>query len=178
MNKQNLEINSNYFFNKKICCFTGHRSQKLPWGFNEKDKRCLKMKKILYLEIEKSILQGYRIFLCGMAVGFDMICAETVLILKKKYKDVKLIGAIPCENQDCKWSIAQKTRYRKILNHLDAIRCKYKDYNGAECMVERNCYMVNNSSKMIALFNGISGGTKKTIDYARKQGLEIVVIQP
>lgn len=26
------------------CCFTGHRSQKLPWGFNEQDERCLQMR--------------------------------------------------------------------------------------------------------------------------------------
>ncbi len=164
--------------NATTLCFTGHRSQKLPWGFNEKDKRCLKMKKVLYLEIEKSILQGYKTFLCGMALGFDMICAEIVLKFKKKYKDIKLIGVIPCKNQDCKWNIRQKKRYRKILKQLDAIRCIYKEYNGYECMIERNNYMVNNSSKMIALFNGIAGGTKKTIDYAKKQGLKIVIIQP
>ena len=164
--------------NSTTLCFTGHRSQKLPWGFNEKDKRCLKMKENLYLEIEKSILQGYKTFLCGMALGFDMICAEIVLQFKKKYKDIKLIGAVPCENQDCKWSFKERERYRNLLNQLDAVRCIYKEYNGTKCMLERNNFMVNNSSKIIALFDGISGGTKKTIDYAKKQGLEIVIIQP
>ena len=24
-----------------ILCFTGHRSQKLPWKFNESDPRCI-----------------------------------------------------------------------------------------------------------------------------------------
>lgn len=45
-------------------------------------------------------------------------------------------------------------------------------------MLERNNYMVNNSSKMIALFNGLPGGTKKTIEYAKQQGLKIVIIKP
>lgn len=27
-----------------IACSTEHRSQKLPWGFNEDDKRCKTMK--------------------------------------------------------------------------------------------------------------------------------------
>ena len=171
-------IDSNYLLNKKVCCFTGHRSQKLPWGFNEQDKRCLKMKEELYLEIEKSINEGYDTFLCGMALGFDTICAETVLQLKEKYKFVKLIGALPCKNQDCKWNIDQKKRYRNLLKQLDDIRCIYEEYNGAECMLERNNYMVNNSSKMIALFNGLPGGTKKTIEYAKQQGLKIVIIKP
>lgn len=133
--------------------------------------------KILHSEIEKSILQGYKTFLCGMALGFDMICAEMILEFKKTYKDIRLIGAIPCENQDCKWNSEQKKRYKKILTQLDMIRCIYKEYNGIDCMVERNKYMINNSSKIIALFYGFSGGTKKTIDYAKKQGLEIVIIQ-
>lgn len=30
----------------ETCCFTGHRPQSLPWGFNENDIRCKKMKKI------------------------------------------------------------------------------------------------------------------------------------
>ena len=171
-------INRDYFYNNRVCCFTGHRSQKLPWGFNEQDKRCKKMKERLYLEIEKAIKDGYTIFLCGMALGFDIICAETILQFKVKYKSIKLIGAIPCKNQDCKWNNEQKIRYRKLIKQLDDIRCIHDEYNGHECMLERNNYMVNNSSKMIALFNGLPGGTKKTIDYAKQRGLNIVIIKP
>ena len=178
-NKTKNEIHKIIFnLNSTTVCFTGHRSQKLPWGYNEEDERCVNMKKRLYLEIKKSILQGYTKFLCGMALGFDMICAEIVLQLKKRYKNIKLIGAIPCENQDCKWNVQKRTRYRNILNHLDFTRCIYKEYNDVKCMIERNNYMVNNSAKIIALYNGISGGTKRTIEYAKKQGLEIVIIRP
>ena len=159
-------------------CFTGHRSQKLPWRFNEEDERCLTMKVTLRFEIEKAIKRGYRTFYCGMALGFDMICAETVLDLKRQYSGIKIIGALPCKTQDIKWSVKDKERYRNLLKQLDDIRCIYDEYIGAECMLERNRFMVNNSSLMIALFNGLSGGTKSTIDYARKQGLDIVVIKP
>ena len=38
--------------------------------------------------------------------------------------------------------------------------------------------MVENSSLLIALFDGKSGGTKSTIDYAKKKGLKIVIIAP
>ncbi len=134
------------------------------------------MKANLSLEIEKAIKRGYNTFLCGMAIGFDMICAETVIELKKKCSDIKIIGVLPCKNQDNKWSVKDKERYRSLLNKLDGIRCIYDEYIGAECMRERNRYMVNNSSLMIALFSGLAGGTKSTIDYARKQGLEIIII--
>lgn len=159
-------------------CFTGHRAQKLPWKYNEKDKRCATMKKQLKMVLIDAIKDGYDTFITGMALGFDMICAEMVLELKKKYKYIKLIGAIPCKNQDCKWSINEQKRYRKLLSKLDCVRCIYDTYIGPECMLERNRYMINNSSLLIALFSGQNGGTKSTINYAKKQNLKIIIIEP
>lgn len=167
-----------YSLNSTTACFSGHRSQKLPWGFNENDERCLKMKSALRCEIVKAINRGYKTFISGMAVGFDTICAETVLELKSEYADIKLIGALPCRKQDCKWSQKDKLRYRELLKKLDGVRCIYDEYTGAECALERNRYMVNNSSLLIALFGGAVGGTKYTVDYARAQGLDVVIIEP
>lgn len=162
--------------NSTTCCFTGHRVQKLPWRFNEDDARCIALKHNLRSKIENAIQHGYKTFLCGMALGFDTYCAETLLELKKQYSDIKIIGALPCQNQDYNWSKVNQNRYRKILKQLDDIRCIYEKYIGAECMIERNRFMVNNSSLMIALYNGLSGGTQSTIEYAKKQGLEIQII--
>ena len=164
--------------NSTTACFTGHRCQNLPWGFNENDERCLTMKLILQSEILKALNKGYRTFICGMALGFDMICANVVLNLKSRYPDIKMVGALPCKTQDRKWSEKDRQKYRELLNRLDDIRCVYEEYIGAECMLERNRFMVNNSSLLIALFSGRPGGTKSTIDYARQQGLDIVIIKP
>ena len=35
-----------------VCTFTGHRAGKLPWGYNESDPRCRKLKKTLYDTVE------------------------------------------------------------------------------------------------------------------------------
>lgn len=169
------EIN---LLNSKTVCFTGHRPQKLPWRFNEYDSRCIKMKETLKNLIENSIKNDYDTFICGMALGFDIICAETILELKKIYPHIILIGALPCKNQDCKWLPKDKIRYQNILSQVDKVRCIYDTYNGSECMLERNRYMVNNSSLMIALFDGKAGGTKSTINYAKKQGVEVIILEP
>lgn len=97
---------------------------------------------------------------------------------KKEYCDIKLIGALPCRTQDSKWPEGDKRRYREVLEKLDGIRCVYDTYIGRECMIERNRYMVNNASLLIALFDGKAGGTKSTIVYAEKQGIEVVIITP
>lgn len=158
------------------CCFTGHRPQKLPWGFNEDDERCQKMKMQTEKTIEMAIGVGFEVFLTGMALGFDMIVAEILLELKKMYPHIKIIGALPCKDQDRVWKSAQKNRYRKILSQLDKVRCVYKKYEDG-CLQERNKYMIDNSSLCIALYNGKGGGTKLTIDYAKSQGVKVVIVK-
>ena len=38
----------------KTVCFTGRRPQKLPWGYNETDERCINLKQMLAEKIEKA----------------------------------------------------------------------------------------------------------------------------
>lgn len=156
-------------------CFTGHRAQKLPWKFNEKDKRCVEIKKKVRDEIEKAILYGYIYFISGMALGFDLICAEQVLELRKKYSHIRLIAALPCKDQNKLWAQNQIDRYNKILKQCDEIKCTYSEHKKG-CEQERNMYMLNNSSKVIALYYGLSGGTKSTIEKANKMGLKVILI--
>ena len=160
------------------CCFTGHRPQKLPWGFNERHPQCENLKKRLAVEIENAIKEGYHTFWCGMALGFDLMCAEAVLKLKKHYPKIKLFGALPCKNQEKKWHLIWQERYQQILAQLDGVRCIFDEYNGAECMHERNQFMINASSLVVALFDGKAGGTKKTLEFAKKKGCKIVVLTP
>lgn len=164
--------------NATTVCFSGHRSQKLPWGFDENDSRCLAVKQTLRQEIEAAVKNGYDTFLSGMALGFDMMCAEIVLELKKTYPSIHLIGVIPCRNQDQKWPREQKKRYHSLLKQTDGVRCIYERYNGAACMLERNRYMINHASLLIALYDGQPGGTHYTVDYATRCGLKVVIIPP
>ena len=162
---------------ESTCCFSGSRSQKLPWGYNEKDERCLLVKDRVTQEIEFAISTGYTIFITGMALGFDMMCAEIVLQLREKYPFIKLYCAVPCKGQEKSWPWSQQNRYHNILSKADKVDVLYEKYC-RESMLNRNKYMVNNSSKLIALYGGTGGGTKFTIDYARSQGLDITIIKP
>ena len=46
------------------------------------------------------------------------------------------------------------------------------------CMQKRNRYMVDSAAHMIAVFNGSPGGTKSTIEYAKRKGLDIILLDP
>ena len=61
------------------CCFTGHRPAKLPWRYDEGDSRCVELKSRIHDAVEAAYDEGYRHFLCGMAMGCDLYFCECVL---------------------------------------------------------------------------------------------------
>lgn len=157
------------------CCFTGHRCQKLPWRFKENDIRCIEMKATAKTKIIDAIHKGYDTFISGMAIGFDMICAELILEIKKDYP-IRLVCALPCRTQPNPWKPEYQVRYFKILEQADAVHCLQENYSDT-CMHIRNQFMINNSSLVIALYNGLPGGTASTISYAKRQGLTAEIIK-
>ena len=154
------------------CCFTGHRPRKLPWGLRESDSRCIDTKKWIFNHILDLYLSGFRRYYCGMAIGCDMYFAEQVIELKQKYPDVLLFGAIPCADQTSGWNIKQRLRYSELLEQFDDIELFSETYSKT-CMDRRNRFMVDESSVLLACFNGSHGGTMNTILYAQREGLEI-----
>lgn len=162
------------------CCFTGHRPQKLPWGYDEDWPDCIRLKVRLGCEIEAMRQKGVTDFISGMAVGVDLWAAEIVVDLKRAYPEdtIRLFAAIPFEGQANKWSSEYRERYYETLAKADGETTLYAHYNEG-CTFERNRYMVDHSAHMIAVYNGEKkGGTKYTVDYARSKGLEIVIINP
>ena len=79
---------------------SGHRPQKLPFGFDETDPRCVDFKRRLCNSIEMMILEGYTHFISGGALGMDMYAAEAVLTLREQYPEITLEIAI--RRTDCK----------------------------------------------------------------------------
>ena len=157
----------------KTCCFTGHRTQKMNSAY-DKTEFFEKLKKQTRDEIVKAIENDYKTFYIGMALGFDMLVGEIILELKKEF-DIKLICAIPCPNQDRYWGEKDKEKYKYILKYADeVVYVSDKYFTG--CMQKRNKFMVDNSSLLIAYYNGTLGGTKQTIDYAMNKNKEIIII--
>ena len=156
-------------------CFSGYRPEKLPWGYNEHDPRCGVLKTRLYQAVSAACNEGYRHFICGMARGVDTYCAELVLSLRTQYHDITLEAAIPCPSQSDSWTDEQRARWQDIVD-----RCDYEtvvqDHYSAGCMQRRNRYMVDHAARLIAVFDGQEGGTRCTVEYALRCGLEVVYI--
>lgn len=163
---------------EKKCCFTGHRPKSLPFGYNEEEPSCKKLKELLSDNIERQITEnGVTHFISGMAMGVDIYAAEAVLELKEKYPHITLECVIPCETQANRWSEGWRNRYFDIIYRSDDAQTLQTHYT-SDCMMKRNKYMVDNSDVVIAVWNGKKSGTGNTVDYALKNGKKVIIIDP
>lgn len=162
---------------RQTCCFTGHRPAKLPWGNDERDPRCLCLKRSMAREVESLYLMGFRRFLCGMALGCDLYFAETVLELRERYPAARLEAALPFPGQADRWSSFNRARWQSILDACDAVT-PVQDHYDPYCMLRRDRYMVGQSAAILAVFDGTSGGTKYTLDCAARERLSIRLLDP
>ncbi len=149
----------------KCVCFTGHRPEKLSLSEDE-------VKSGLRQEISKAISEGYTTFITGMAKGVDLWAGEIVLNLRGNSIDIKLVAADPYAGFGKGWSSEWKSLHDKIIAEADHVENVCSSYNKG-CFMIRNKWMVDHSNLVIAVFNGEAGGTKNTIDYAKKQGVEV-----
>ena len=158
----------------KICCVTGNRPQKFPWKYGE-GKAHKKYLVEMTRQINELIESGYTYFISGGAIGVDMDFAEAVLQAREQHTDIILEIAVPCRNQDLKWGKADKERYVEILNGADIVNILSENYTSF-CMQKRNEYMVDKSDLVLAFWNGVeSGGTWNTINYAQRNGKQILI---
>lgn len=150
---ENIEIDKRY-----TMAVTGHR--------NVKDNIS---KNVLKSIFEGAILSGIDTFLIGMAVGFDTLCFNVLLDIRKE-KNIRIIACIPCEKQDMKFSLSQKKEYAKMVSEADEKIILSKEYT-PYCMMQRNRFMVDNCSILLAYLRENKGGTKNTVDYAERKGV-------
>jgi len=160
----------------KTCCCTGHRPDRLPWGDNEADPRCVQLKERLQQALKLAYADGICHFICGMARGSDLYFAEAVLALRERQPDVTLECACPYEGQAAHWPEPDRRRHEQILNQCDYETLVQHQYDRG-CMMRRNRYMVDHSSCIIAVYDGTpKGGTAQTLAYALKHGLRTDIL--
>ena len=152
---------------KHRCCFTGHRPEKLTMTEEE-------VKAWLEEQIKAAIADGFVTFLTGMAMGVDLWAAEIVLRLKKENSAIHLIACTPWPGFAAKWKEPWKSMYYETMKQAD-FKVSVSDHYHNGVFQKRNEYMVDRSSRVIALYNGTPGGTKNTIDYAAGKGVEVII---
>lgn len=149
----------------RVCCFTGHRDLS--------KEEYLQIRPLLQEAIEHLYLKGVDTFIAGGAIGFDTMAATEVINLQRKlYPGLKLVLAIPCQDQDKRWSPLDRALYHEIRRYATAEFVLSPHYYQG-CMHNRNDFMVANSQYLIAYVDRDSGGSAYTLRAAQKKGLSI-----
>ena len=156
--------------------FTGYRPDKLPF-FGEDDPLFADLLSRIREQIIKLIKDGAQNFISGMALGCDTYCAEIVLELQKQYPNITLTAAIPCADQASRWSKAQQEHYYELLEKCND-RTVLAEHYFKGCMQKRNRYLVDNCDVLLAVYDGKSGGTMNTVNYAAGIGRKTIIIPP
>lgn len=151
---------------KHRCCFTGHRPDKMTQ--TEEEIRIL-----LEKAIDDAIKDGYITFITGMAMGVDVWAAEIVLDRMNRNSDIHLICALPHPNFEKRRTEYEIKRFNSIINSA-SLEKVINDHYFRGCYQVRNEWMVDHSSRVIAVFNGEKGGTLNTINYAKRKNVKII----
>ena len=143
------------------CAITGHREIEGKI-FPKKVEQAL----------EEIIQMGVTTFYNGLALGWDLLTAERIIKLKKKYPQVRLIGCVPFYGQEVYFPDKDKVRYAKALKGCDeVILLSDKYYNG--CLLRRNDYMIERADMLFAYCVRNAGGAAYTVrKFALKKGKE------
>lgn len=106
-------------------------------------------------------------------MGFDTMAAQTVLSLKLKHPEIKLILVLPCQSQADRWSEEDRAVYEEIKRKADKVKYTSIEYTSG-CMHKRNRHLVDNSSVCVSYMTKSTGGTAYTVDYARKSHVRVI----
>ncbi len=153
-----------------VCAFSGHRN--FDYFVNFVDSGLLMR---LEEEIKAALDRGVREFLCGMAQGFDLTAADTLLRLAKNYKGVRLIAVMPCADQTKTFTSKNKELHDRILKNCYDVVVLSDSYTKG-CMHVRDRYLVDHSEELICFLRKKSGGTYYTVKYAEKSGKKVVIL--
>lgn len=154
----------------RTVCFSGHRPEKLPDNGDDRSQVIRVLKSILYKSVLDSIEEGYNCFITGLARGIDLWAGEIILELKAEGEDIKLIAAVPYKGHGNGFCSNDKYTLGNILLKADEVVYVSDRYTNG-CMQRRNRYMVDRSSKLIAVVSDYKSGTGATIRYAQKSGI-------
>lgn len=157
-----------------VLAFAGWRPESVPFGEDETRAECIRLKAMLLTEIMDRAAKGYDVFYCRAERGGDILFGELVLWVKATtYPQIRLLCALPCEEQASGWPEKWRDRYFALLERADDnVLIAHARTPG--CRRRRDRYMVDNADALLA----VGDGSEHIVRCARRREKEIVRIDP
>ena len=139
-----------------IIAATGHRPDKLG-GYSPTVENRLR------LLAHKHLVKTRPSFvISGMALGWDQAVAAASLLA-----GIPFVAAVPFEGQERKWPARSQEIYRELLIQAARIHVVGEHGWSRDAFQRRNEWMVDHCDRLVALWNGSSGGTGNCLVYAQ-----------
>ena len=103
------------------CAIIGQNPMRFPWGFDEEDDRCRKLKIELAQQIMVLRQGGVSQFLVACDCGVGLYAAEIINGLRTTDHDLMLLCYTPHEEQATKWAPYLRERYFTMLEQCTLI---------------------------------------------------------
>ena len=103
------------------CAIIGQYPMRFPWGFDEEDDRCRKLKIELAQQIMALRQSGVSQFLTACDCGVGLYAAEIINGLRTTDQDLILLCYTPHEEQATKWAPYLRERYFTMLEQCTYI---------------------------------------------------------
>ena len=123
-----------------------------------------------------AIGRGKTTFLHGSMAGWDIICAEQVILLKQQYPNIQLVSIAPYQtgffSRETCWTPDWISRAREVFSRHDA-GIKIAVHYRSSIYYERNRTLAAHSAELICYWDSGCGGTKYTVERAKEKGLAL-----
>ncbi len=141
--------------------FTGHRH------YNEECAEALR-------ECIRALYrQGFRTFLSGMAIGFDLAAAEAVIALREELEGLRLGCIVPFKGMERRFTAEWRERFERVMRGADFAEHISEHYS-PEVYFRRNDALVERAEVVVAYFTGERGGTAYTVRKAIKRRRRLI----
>lgn len=163
------------------CAVIGRHPMRFPWGFDEEDDRCRKLKIELAQQIMVLRQNGVSQFLVACDCGVGLYAAEIINGLRTTDHDLMLLCYTPHEEQATKWDPYLRERYFDVLE-----KCTYIS---AVCEVGAPGAQLQAYKKIIDLADVVlcvydtdipatSSAEDRALAYAEGQHKSLVLLHP
>lgn len=145
---------------------TGHRPNKLKYGYSEKGFHLLVSFAEQWLTLRSDVdylsnPSDTTTVISGMALGWDMALAQAAVNTGVPFR-----AYIPFIGQESVWPEASQKLYHSLLGKAEVVKTVSPDGYAPFKMQLRNAAMVGDCNVVLALWNGTPGGTANCVKAA------------
>ena len=162
------------------CAIIGQHPMRFPWGFDEEDTQCRRMK----LELAQCIMElrqcGVTEFQVACDPGVGLCAGEIVNITKQNDEAMRLVCVTPFEEQATKWTPQLRERYFNMLAGCTELDCiDFHEQPDAQLLAYQR--IIKQAAVVLAVYDpDLADGSAedKAVSYALALGRPVMLIHP